>query len=483
MAGSKSRLRSETPEGRGHGPCGLWSVKERMQMKKCPGRWLAPFMLAFMVAGLVLWSGCAKDLMEADTSPPTGSAITSPANGEALNNPVISVRGRAEVGATVDIFVNDDKKGSDVASPAVPYDGRLGRFTVENVELGDEGPKTIRGVVTDLYGNRALVDLVADVLLDMTAPPASLETVIDAEWEAADNRWTTGETWITAVARTDTTAGGSRVRYGINEFLPESTYVFPGTPGEHDSMRVWIPMKRPALTVSNPDSLVHYFMEAFDGAGNVSADPFDVYWVAVGKETALSWDDGDAASYDDQISGLQGIKYAVRFDAPAWANFVTGMEIFVGIDSEQNPEDPMAPSTRPFTAWIWYPDVDLSPGASANQGYEPFGDYGYPENALVRFYFANAIDITNDAEFPSKQFCAGIEIQHKNNPYLRYDTDLPHDGRSYRWNYTEWTPWGTDPGQERDLIIHAVVSDLEASGEGRTAVIRNGTVVPLPEQP
>ena len=477
MTGSGSKRQNETPKVRGPGPRGLWSVKEKMQMKKRPGRWLTPLMFAVLVVGLAFLSGCAKDLMEADTSPPTGSAITSPTEGQAVSNPVMNVRGRAEVGATVEIFINDEKKGSGVAAPAIPYDGGLGRFTVEDVELGEEGAKTVRGVVTDLYGNRATDDLVANIVLDMTAPPVALETVIDAVWDQDESYWMTGETWVTTVGRTDTTADGSRMRYGINEFLPESTYVFPGDP--HDTMRVWIPMKRPPLTVQNPDSLVHYFLEAFDEAGNVSADPVDVYWVAVGKETALSWDDGDAAGYWDQTSGVSGIKYAVRFDAPAWANYVTGMEIYTGIDTETNPEDPTGPSTKPFTAWIWKPAVDLTPGETANQGYEPFAMYGYPEDALVRFYFANAIDITNHQDFPNKQFFAGIELMFKLNPYIRYDIDPPHDARTYRWDLTEWHPWGVDVGQERDLMIHAVVSDLEAGGGGRTAVLKNGTVVPL----
>ena len=87
-------------------------------MKKRPGRWLTPLIFAVLVVGLAFLSGCAKDLMEADTSHPTGSAITSPTEGQAVSNPVMNVRGRAEVGATVEIFINDEKKGSGVAAPA-----------------------------------------------------------------------------------------------------------------------------------------------------------------------------------------------------------------------------------------------------------------------------------------------------------------------------------------------------------------------------
>jgi hypothetical protein len=454
-------------------------VKEKMQMKNRLGRCLNPLMVAFLIAGVALWGGCSKDLVEADTTPPTDSAITSPADGDAVCNPIINVRGRAEVGATIEIYVNDQKRGSAVASPAVPYDGQLGRFTVEDVVLGEEGPKTLRGVVTDLYGNRAPDDLVSNILLDMTAPPVALEGVIDAEWEPDESRWWTGETRVTVVGRTDTTADASRMRYGINEFLPESTYVFPGAPGDPDSMRFWIPVKRPSLTVQNPDSLVHYYLEALDYAGNVGAEPVDIYWVAAGKETALSWDDGVANSYDHQASGVNGTMYAVRFDAPAWANYVIGMELHTGIDGDTNPENPSGTSGKPFAAYIWQPAPDLSPGPTANQGYEPFGLYGYPENELIRFYFPNAIDITDHAKFPNKQFLAGIKILYRLNPYIKYDVDEPHDGRTYRWDLTSWLEWGQWAGDERDMIIHAIVSDLEASGEARTAVIKSGTLVPL----
>ena len=51
-------------------------------------------------AGIVFLSGCEKDLVPADNTPPENSQITSPEDGASLNSPVINVRGRAEVGAT-----------------------------------------------------------------------------------------------------------------------------------------------------------------------------------------------------------------------------------------------------------------------------------------------------------------------------------------------------------------------------------------------
>lgn len=466
----RERSSGRTPKAHGVGPCLRWRIRETMQMNRRPRLWLTSLVFALMVLGVSLWSGCSQDLMGEDNTPPTGSEITNPADGQALSNPVINIRGRAEVGATVEIYVNDVKKGSAIASPAVPPDGPLGRFTVENVELGEEGPKVIRGVVTDLYGNRADRDLVANITLDMTPPPAVLEMMTDSEWQPAHNYWKSGEVWATAIGRTDTTAAGTRMRQGINEFLAESTYVFPATP--HDSVRAWIPVRRPPLTVANPDSIVRYYFEAFDEAGNVTGDPVTILWEAAGKETALAWDDSEYDQNGDQESDSGGTRYAVRFSAPAWANYITGMEIYTGIDGETNPIDPMAPSTRPFIAWIWKPAGDLSPGDAANQGHEPFGFYGYPENELVRFYFPSAIDITNDAEFPSKQFLAGIELEYKLNPYIRYDTDPPIDRMAYKYTNGMWGIWGDD------LMIHAIVSDLDAPG-GRSVVLRDGEAVPL----
>ncbi len=57
------------------------------------------------VFGLVFWVGCSKDLMEPDIDPPSGSAITNPVDGSSLNRETINVRGRAEVGATIDNLV------------------------------------------------------------------------------------------------------------------------------------------------------------------------------------------------------------------------------------------------------------------------------------------------------------------------------------------------------------------------------------------
>ncbi len=450
-------------------------------MMRHPGRWMTPLVLLALFASIMLWGGCAKDLMGADTTPPTDSQITSPEDGDALNSPVINIRGRAEVGATVEILVNGDPKGSSVAHPPAPSEGGLGRFTVEDVELGDEGPKEIRGIVTDLYGNRASSDIAIDIILDMQAPPVVFEDLIDAQWDTVEGvpMWQTGVPTVTLVGRTDTTATLARARYGINEFTPDSMYTFQGAPGEPDSVRFWIPMTSPPLTPANPDSLVTYYVEALDEAGNASTWPIQLNWAAAGKETVLAWDDSDYGSIGNRVTGQVGMALAVQFQAPPWANFVTGMEIFIMNDFKDNPDDPQAPTTAPFIAWIWKPTPQLKPpdppGGHANDGYTPFDWYQAPEDQLVPFYFPNAIDITNNNDFPDRQFLAGVQYVIKNNPYIGFDIDEPLDSRSFRWNFTEWET------ATADYIIHAIVSDLQASGEGRTAVLRS--VVTTPASP
>jgi hypothetical protein len=444
---------------------------EGLSMRK---RWTS---IALLAAGLgfVVSVGCSKDLVPPDTTPPTGSDITNPPDHAQLNSQVINIRGRAEVGATVSVSVNDVLAGSAVSSPAVPYDGQLGRFTVEGVDLGAEGPKRITASVTDLYGNTAATPLEINVMLDMTAPPVALENIVGAIWDSLNGEWTSGLPFIVLVGRTDTTAlaRGARVWTGQLEFGVDSTKVFPAEPGQPDSMRFWIGMTPPPLTPSDPESLVNYVLETFDGAGNTSPEPFTIFWAAAGRETVLLWDDGDYHFFENQISGQQGMALAVGFQAPAWASFVTKIQYYIMNDSHTNPTNPTAPTTAPFTAWIWKTGTDGRPAGHANAGYTPFDWYSYPEDQWVEVTLPNAVDITDDALFPSKQFFAGLEWQFRDNPIIGYDTDSPIDERSYRWNWSEWE-WF----HNFDVMIRAVVSDLPTSGKSaRTAVVTGRAVV------
>ncbi len=445
-------------------------------MMRHPEKWMTPLVLLGLSVSLVLSGGCSKDLMQADNDPPVGSRITNPPDGAALNSAVIDVRGRAEVGATIRILVNGDLKGTAVSYPAAQSEGGIGRFTVESVDLGEEGPKEIKGIVTDLYGNRAESDLVANIFLDMQAPPVAFETFVGAEPDSEGGEgWRTGLPSVTLIGLTDTTASEMRVRYGINEFTPDSLLVFPAGPGEPDAVRFWVPMTSPPLTVVNPDSTVIYYVEALDPAGNSSAEAVQLSWVAAGKETVISYDDSDYGSVQNGISGQAGMAFAVLFQAPSWANYVTGMQVLIKNDGITDPDHPTSPTTKPFLAYVWKTD-GIEPGTHANDGYTPFEANVCPEDSLVTFYFANAVNITNNNDFPDKQFCAGYEYLYKNNPVLGVDTDDP-DPRSFHWDWTEWVM-----ATGHDYIIHAIVSDLQShGGDAKTAVLTPRIVrVPIP---
>jgi hypothetical protein len=418
-------------------------------------------------ACVALWTGCSKDLMSADVSPPAGSTITDPEDGAALNSRISDVRGRAEVGATIEIGVNGDF-GAGYTATAWP-DGRgdgIGRFTVEGVDLGEEGEKEIEAVVTDLFGNRSAEPVSISVTLDLTAPSVAFVNLRDATWDDDEGRWTTGLPRVTLVCNTDATASGARVRYGQNEFRPDSL----GADGEAMSYR--IPMTAPPLSAADPESLVHYHIEAFDEAGNTSSEPLNVYWAAAGKETLLSWDDGVPGMIQDYVTGQDGWHLAVLFEAPPWANYITGAEFYIMNDNETNPNDPEAPSTWPFRIRVWRPTPGGLPGAFANEGYIPCGEYGcYPEAQIVGWDLPNAIDITNHEHFPDKTFFLGMEWMHRSNPRIALDRDPPIDSRSFQW---DWESWKILP---LDAIVHARVSDVQSMGpEARTAVLRPAAV-------
>jgi hypothetical protein len=422
-------------------------------------KWLA-VLIALAIASALLWVGCSKDLMSADTTPPVGSRITDPPDGAALSSKITDIRGRAEVGATIEVGINGDFSGGYTATSWPDGQGQgMGRFTVEHVDLGDEGPKQIEAIVTDLFGNRSAEPVTISVVLDTTAPGVAFVNLRDAQWDPGTGQWTTGIPRITLICTSDTTASGARVRYGINDFRPDSL----GADG--DLIRYRIPMSAPLLTPSHPESLVHYQIEAFDEAGNVGAEPLTIFWAAAGKDTLLSYDDGNPNFIQNNVTGQNGMQLAVYFQAPPWANYITGAQFYIMNDNQTNPNDPQAPSTRPFTIYVWRPTQDERPGVKANDGYTPCGELGcYPEAQLVDFPFPNAIEITNHQHFPNKTFFLGMEWRYRNNPYIGLDPDEPIDSRSFRWNWTTWEM------MTLDAIVHARVSDLQSAG--RTAVLK-----------
>lgn len=436
-------------------------------------RYLIPAAIV-AVLGLVFWTGCSKNLVDPDVTPPQGSMITNPTDATSLNKSVINVRGRAEVGATIDVFVNDVLGGSGVASPSVPDDGLGGRFTVESVDLGAEGLKVLRARITDLYGNVATAGETPTITIDLdqTEPPISFDGLEGATWKDTvgfwgDGFWESGLPVIIVSGSTDSTAAGARLRYGINQHVANELVPDPGS----SAVDFTIDVTSPPLSGGHADTLINYYLEAYDTAGNVGSVPVYVHWEVEGRELELSHDDGDYDSYDHIVTGSPGQKIAVRFQAPTWANYVTKIIYYFANDQIDNPIDPQLPSTLPFTAWVWRTTVpDSLPGPPGNDGYMPFTEpYGYPEDEWVEITFPNAVSITDNAHYPDKKFFVGLEWEYRLNPYVYEDhasgtNEL--DYKSFRWNWSSW-----EVRNEADTMIRAVVSDVPTLGEGREATL------------
>jgi hypothetical protein len=173
-------------------------------------------------------------------------------------------------------------------------------------------------------------------------------------------------------------------------------------------------------------------------------------------EAVLSWDDGTAES---STSGLAGQRMAVRFQAPPSNCGLLGMRFYSADDGVENPVDPQLPSTMPFTVWVNRVGAEGQPGPAANDGYVPFADpYAYPEDAWVEVTLPEPVDLSNPAYFPDGWFFVGIELQHRDSPYVGLDLDPPISGESWFFNWTEWGPSDT-----ANLMIRAVVCDSTAS--------------------
>lgn len=434
--------------------------------------------VALAVLGLGLWAGCSKvDLVGPDEVPPTGTQITDPADGSSVNSSSINIRGLAEVGATVSIYVNGEFAGSAVSFPAVPPIEGLGRFTANDVNLGEEGAKVVAARATDLYGNQAIQMAYSTIWLDLTPPSIAFETIEDASWKEDQNLYETGRPQVTVIGWTDTTASHARLRWGINEFVPSEYEYRPEGPPSNSSIdpprgghpeadiRFKIPVASPDLTAANPDSIVTYYLEVFDVADNFSSIPVTLSWKMAGKDTVLKWDDGDYGSTNNTVTGQRDMNCCVMFQAPVWANFVTEIHYYVMNDNITDPVNPQSPTTKAFTANIWRPDSSERPGVLSDIAKD--SGERYDEEAWLELKLDNPQNITDDTLFPDKKFFAGMTWEFRNNPIFGIDTDEPIDLMSYRHN---WTAWVRSDGA--DYMIRAVVSDVESQPErARTAII------------
>ena len=108
--------------------------------------------------------------------------ITSPAGGTAFIDSEITVRGTAEMGATVEIFVNGVSQGTTVATST-------GYFSLSDVQIS-AGTNSITAVATSTYGAVSPSSEVVTIPLDprpqppdgLTADPG--DTLINISWNA-----------------------------------------------------------------------------------------------------------------------------------------------------------------------------------------------------------------------------------------------------------------------------------------------------------
>jgi len=430
--------------------------------------------------GLLFWAGCSKDLMSPDELRPEGSSITNPPDLTSLNKGTISVRGRAEVGATIDIFVKDllsDTElleGTTVSSPAVPEDGLGGRFTVEDVNLGEEGAKTIRARITDLYGNLASVSEtpLITIILDQTPPPIAFEGIAGAAWKDTlgvwgDGLWKTDLPSITVSGSTDTSASGARLSFGLRKHVARELIPDPHS----TTVNFTIDVPSPPLHAGKVDTVVRYSLEAVDAAGNVDGEPLYLHWKIEGQEEELSLDDGTYNSHDHTVKLRRGQKLAVGYQAPTWARYVTKIVFYNANDQVTDPSNPTADTSEPFAAWVWGSLLNDTPGAAGmNEGHMEFTAAGeYPENEWVTITFPRAIEITDNVQYPDKKFYLGIEWLMKDNPWIYEDHSPPIAYTSWVWN-AELETW--ERHEAVNPMIRAIVSDVESlDGKGREAVV------------
>ena len=179
--------------------------------------------------------------------------------------------------------------------------------------------------------------------------------------------------------------------------------------------------------------------------------------VASRTEAVLSWDDGVWDDINHSITGRQGMKIAVMFQAPEWACWVTEIHYYIGDDLLSDP-------TESFLAYVWEPagGTPTLPGEPANAGVD--SGAGYPKDAWLEVPLPVAVNITDAAAFPDRVFFVGLEWVHRMDPYIAEDHSDPIDLMSWFFNWAVW-----ELREYSDTMIRAVVTDTWSSPvENRT---------------
>lgn len=256
--------------------------------KRLP-RWFVRLAALALLAVAVV-PGCDCDKVSAPYVVSSGRVrITGPEDGSFVNSQMIDVRGEAEVGTLVHVYVDGVFGGSGASFQTEPPQ-ELATFRVENVDLGgDETEKVIFAVAADAQGNTADRGDTVTVVLDLTPPPADLERVDGAD-EIEPGTWVAPCPWVDVYGRTDTTAIIVRVRWQTVDYLPDDYEVFPGEPGEPDSVRVRFRIAGPFVIPSRADSSRAYAFQTIDAADNYTQSFFTILWTTASADCQESDD-------------------------------------------------------------------------------------------------------------------------------------------------------------------------------------------------
>jgi hypothetical protein len=236
---------------------------------------------AFALLTLTVAVGC--DTVSApNVVSPASVRITGPEDGSLVNSQFIDVRGQAEIGTLVRVYVDGVFRGSATSYQTQPPQD-LAVFRVEDVDLGaEETEKIIVALAADAQGNTADQGDTVVVVLDLTPPPADLERVEGAV-EIEPGEWRASGSWVDVYGRTDTTAVIVRVRWQtpdvMVDYTPDDYEVFPGEPGEPDSVRVRFRIGGPFFA-ARPDSSRAYAFQTIDAADNYTQSFFTIRWAA-----------------------------------------------------------------------------------------------------------------------------------------------------------------------------------------------------------
>ena len=173
-------------------------------------------------------------------------------------------------------------------------------------------------------------------------------------------------------------------------------------------------------------------------------------------EEVLAWETGQTPGYP--IAGFAGMKLAVRFYAPEWANWVTEVHFYIENDLVTNPTNPELPTTEEFMVLVWTPTGDNPPLPDSVVGPGVSSGELYPEDEWLHVVLPEPVEISNQDAFPNGVFFVGMEWLHRLNPYIGEELFEPADYMSYRYNWLEW-----ELRDEGDTMIRAVVCDTLAT--------------------